>query len=94
LSPSIRNGRISFNLLQYHRSRAQVLLFYAFDVLIWRSKSLLNLPLEERPKVLGGIFQKLRSKPSPIRLSELMDGTPADLVCVVKEFGFEGILAK
>jgi bifunctional non-homologous end joining protein LigD len=29
-----RNGRISFNLLQHHRSQAQALLFYAFDVLI------------------------------------------------------------
>jgi bifunctional non-homologous end joining protein LigD len=26
-------GRISFNLLQHHRSKAQALLFYAFDVL-------------------------------------------------------------
>jgi len=27
-----KNGRISFNLLQHHRSHAQALLFYAFDV--------------------------------------------------------------
>jgi ATP-dependent DNA ligase len=30
------NGRISFNLLQYHRSKAQALLFYVFDVLVYR----------------------------------------------------------
>src|SRR4029453_7749222 len=29
------SGQISFNLLQHHRSRAQALLFYAFDVLIY-----------------------------------------------------------
>jgi ATP-dependent DNA ligase len=27
------SGRVSFNLLQHHRSKAQALLFYAFDVL-------------------------------------------------------------
>src|ERR687898_484984 len=42
------NGRISFNLLQHHRSQAQALLFYAFDVLIHRGRSLLGMPLERR----------------------------------------------
>ena len=39
------NGRISFNLLQHHRSKAQALVFYAFDVLIYRGRSVLNVPL-------------------------------------------------
>jgi bifunctional non-homologous end joining protein LigD len=30
------NGRVSFNLLQHHRSKAQALLFYVFDVLVYR----------------------------------------------------------
>jgi bifunctional non-homologous end joining protein LigD len=51
------------------------------------------VPLEERRKVLAGIFQKI-PKDSAIRLSETMDGTPTELVGVVKKFGFEGILAK
>jgi bifunctional non-homologous end joining protein LigD len=79
-----QNVRISFNLLQHHRSQAQALLFYAFDVLICRGKSLLNVPLEERRKVLGGVFEKFRGKSGAIRLSETMDGTPADLVRVVE----------
>src|SRR5262250_630288 len=29
------NGRVSFNLLQHHRSKARALLFYVFDVLIF-----------------------------------------------------------
>src|SRR5678816_4260122 len=37
------NGRISFNLLQHHHSKAQALLFYV-DVLVCRGRSLLNLP--------------------------------------------------
>jgi bifunctional non-homologous end joining protein LigD len=43
-----KSGRISFNLLQHHRSHAQALLFYAFDVTVCRGKSLLNTPLEKR----------------------------------------------
>jgi bifunctional non-homologous end joining protein LigD len=39
------SGRISFNLLQHHRSQAQALVFYAFDVLIYRGRSVLNVPL-------------------------------------------------
>ncbi len=40
------NGRISFKLLQHHRSKAQALLFYAFDVLACRGRSLLKVRLE------------------------------------------------
>ena len=29
-------GRVSFNLLQHHRSKARALVFYAFDVLVYR----------------------------------------------------------
>ena len=29
----VANGRISFNQLQHHRSQAQAILFYAFDVI-------------------------------------------------------------
>jgi ATP-dependent DNA ligase len=45
------NGHISFNLVQHHRSQAQALLFYAFDVLIHRGKNLLNEPLMTRREV-------------------------------------------
>ena len=88
------SGRVSFNLLQHHRSKAQALLFYAFNVLIHRGKSLLNVPLEERRKILGEIFEKVRSKASPIQLSETIDAAPTELVRVAKELGFEGILTK
>ncbi|HEY7557513.1 MAG TPA: non-homologous end-joining DNA ligase [Candidatus Binatia bacterium] len=88
------SGRISFNLLQHHRSKAQALLFYVFDVLIHRGKSLLNVSLEERRKALDEIFENLGRKPAPISQSETIDATPAELVRVAKEFGFEGILAK
>jgi bifunctional non-homologous end joining protein LigD len=89
-----QNGRISFNLLQHHRSQAQALLFYAFDILICRGRSMLNVPLRERRKALDEIFKKMGKKAAPLGLSETLDGTPAELVRVAKEFGFEGIVAK
>ncbi len=83
------NGRISFNLLQHHRSQAQALLFYAFDVLIHRGINLLNEPLTKRREVLTNIIKPLTGSAPAVALSESIDATPAELIGVVKEFGFE-----
>jgi len=88
------NGRISFNLLQHHRSQAQALLFYAFDILIHRGINLLNEPLTTRREVLTKVSRSLRRNASAIALSESIDATPAELIGVVREFGFEGVIAK
>jgi bifunctional non-homologous end joining protein LigD len=88
------NGRISFNLLQHHRSQAQALLFYAFDVLIHRGINLLNEPLSKRREVLSNIMRSLGRNASAIALSESIEATPAELIGVVKELGFEGVIAK
>jgi DNA ligase D-like protein (predicted ligase) len=85
-------GRVSFNLLQHHRSKAQALVFYAFDVLIYRGRSVLTVPLYFRREVLRRIFED--SKAAPIGLSENIEAAPTDLIRVAKEFGFEGIIAK
>jgi len=87
-------GRLSFNLLQHHRSKAQALLFYAFDVLIYRSRSLLRTPLKELRAVLSEVLKVYETGASPVALSENVKAEPADLVRVVKEFGFEGIVGK
>jgi DNA ligase D-like protein (predicted ligase) len=86
------NGRVSFNLLQHHRSQAQALLLYAFDVPIYRGRSLLRVPLETRREVLNEIFSK--DKIALVSLSETIDATPAELIRLAREFGFEGIIAK
>jgi len=88
------SGRVSFNLLQHHRSKAQALLFYAFDVLIYRGRSLVAQPLSTRRQMLSEIFEERDSGAAPLGISEAIDATPADLVRVAKEFGFEGIVAK
>jgi len=83
---------VSFNLLQHHRSKAQALVFYAFDVLIYRGRSVLTVPRYFRRQVLRRIFED--SKAAPIGLSENIEAAPTDLIRVAKEFGFEGIVAK
>jgi bifunctional non-homologous end joining protein LigD len=88
------SGRISFNLLQHHRSQAQTLLFYAFDVIAHRGQSLINVPLEKRRRILDGMAADLKNGSRLISVSETIDASPADLVRVVKEFGFEGVIAK
>jgi bifunctional non-homologous end joining protein LigD len=86
------NGRISFNLLQNHRAGAQALLFYVFDVIACRGRSLLRLPLSERRQVLKGLFQQ--RPPAPIGLSDVFESDPESLITIVAEYGFEGIVAK
>ena len=87
-----KKGRVSFNLLQHHRSKAQALVFYAFDVLIYRGRSVLNVPLDFRREVLRRIFEDIKA--APIGLSENIEAAPTDLIRVAKEFGFEGIVGK
>jgi bifunctional non-homologous end joining protein LigD len=83
------SGRISFNLLQHHRSKAQALLFYAFDVLIYRGRSLLKEPLEHRRQVLAEVVNTVtgQGRASSIALSDSLDASADDLVRVAKEFG-------
>jgi bifunctional non-homologous end joining protein LigD len=85
------DGRISFNFLQHHRSKAQALQFYAFDLLIYKGRSLLEKPLETRRQLLR---EALRTVGHPIRLSEAFETPPADLIRAAKEQSLEGIIAK
>jgi bifunctional non-homologous end joining protein LigD len=87
------NSRISFNLLQHHRSKASAIRFYAFDALVVDGRSLLDRPLTERRDALREILPQTGAE-SQIALSENLDATPAELVRIVKEFGLEGIIAK
>jgi bifunctional non-homologous end joining protein LigD len=80
------NGRVSFNLLQHHRSKAQALLLYVFDVLAFRGRSLLKEPLERRRKVLA---EAIKGKATLIALSETLDTAAADLVRVAT--GCQGV---
>jgi DNA ligase D-like protein (predicted ligase) len=85
------SGRPSFNLLQHHRSKASAIQFYAFDVLIYRGRSLLSVPLETRRKLLN---EALSAVTDPVRMSEAFETALANLVQRAKEQSLEGIIAK
>jgi bifunctional non-homologous end joining protein LigD len=53
---------------------------------------LLKVPLKKRRDILNRLLEGVQ--PSAITLSEVMIADPADLIRVVREFGFEGIMAK
>ena len=61
------DGRISFNLLQHHRSKTRALQFYAFDVLIYRGRSLLRVPLQSRRQLLAEELPMLSGCQRPLR---------------------------
>ena len=85
------DGRVSFNLLQHHRSKAQAIQFYAFDLLIYKGRSLSGVALETRRELLT---EALSTVGDPIRLSEAFETAPADLIRAAKEQSLEGIVAK
>ena len=56
--------------------------------------NLVNEPLSKRREVLSDIIKPLTRNPTGVSLSESIDASPAELIQVVKEFGFEGVIAK
>ena len=57
-----QNGCVSFDMLQPHRSQAQAILFYAFDVIIHRRRRLIHVPLETRRELLSDIAADLKTR--------------------------------
>ena len=84
-------GRVSFNLLQHHRSKASAVRFYAFDLLVFRGRSLLGMKLAERRARLEHALAGLGES---VRLSESFDAGPDELARGARELGVEGIVAK
>jgi ATP-dependent DNA ligase len=91
---AFKDGRISFNLLQRYRSSAQAIVFYAFDMIIHRGRNLIKLPLENRREIFAEVLAELKPKTPLICLSEIIGASPAQLIPLAKEFGFDGIIAK
>jgi bifunctional non-homologous end joining protein LigD len=85
------DGRVSFNLLQHHRSKARAVQFYAFDLLVYKGRRLTGVPLQTRREFLR---EALSTVGDPIRLSEAFETALADLIRVAREQSLEGIIAK
>jgi bifunctional non-homologous end joining protein LigD len=85
-------GHPSFNLLQNYATREYCLVFYVFDLLILAGEDLSNEPLELRRKLLHTrVMSRLAE---PIRFSETIPASAAELIRAVREQGLEGVIAK
>ena len=85
-------GKPSFNALQNYSSTRADLVFYLFDLLIFKGHDLQSLHLTERRRLLEEHL--LPALPEPIRLSSILPGNLNDLIHAVKEQGLEGLVAK
>ena len=85
-------GHPSFNLLQNYATREYCLVFYVFDLLILAGEDFKNEPLELRRKLLHTrVMSRLAG---PIRFSETIPASAAELIRAVREQGLEGVIAK
>ena len=88
------NGRISFNILQHHRSQASATRFYVFDILLGAGRKMLNEPLLKRRDSLTRALRLVRKASSVVELSQTVTAPAAELIRAVRELGLEGIIAK
>ena len=86
-------GRSSFQLLQAQEmeGRRAPLRSYVFDLLQLDSKSLLDVPLEQRKQVLAKVCESVGD---PIRYSGEISGDVKSLLAEVKRRGLEGLIGK
>jgi bifunctional non-homologous end joining protein LigD len=86
------NGRPSFMLIQNHQSLKGTLVYFVFDVLVLKRKSVMGQTLDERRALLEKyIVPKLRE---PLRYMRPVEGSLNELVKSVKAHGLEGLVAK
>ncbi|MEY2563452.1 MAG: bifunctional non-ous end joining protein LigD [Verrucomicrobiota bacterium] len=84
-------GRHSFSLLQNAKSKAASVVFYAFDLLHFDGENLMLQPLHKRRQQLEEAFPKW---PPLVQLSPLLTGPLIEITARIRQFQFEGIVAK
>ncbi|WP_313491919.1 MULTISPECIES: DNA ligase D [Sphingobacterium] len=87
-----KNGIPDFNLLQNWKSEEQGRLqYYVFDLLWYKGKNLMGLPLTERKAILAAIIPK---EDEVIKFSDSLNVAGTTLFKQVSQMGLEGIMAK
>src|ERR1700761_589906 len=84
------DGRPDFNLLQNFRSAKSCIVYYAFDILIYKQRNLTQLPLSERRAILSSVIEPGEH----VALSEVSDRSAAEMLTFIKSHGLEGAVAK
>lgn len=86
------SGRPSFNLLQNYGSSKAPLVYFVFDLLVLSARNVMTECLSERRALLEKhVLPKLGE---PIRYSQELKASLADLIASVKSAGLEGLVAK
>lgn len=84
------DGRPNFNLLQNYRTAKARLVYYAFDVLVYRAKEMLRSPLWERRKIL----HELITPGEHLGICEVVSTSAVQMLDFVRANGLEGVVAK
>jgi bifunctional non-homologous end joining protein LigD len=84
-------GRHSFALLQNIKTSKARVLFYIFDLLHVDGDDLTKRVLEKRRRRLEAEFGVL---PKNVQLSPILPGRASEVTAHVREFEFEGVIAK
>lgn len=86
------SGHSNFQALQQRDlGERPPIVFYVFDLLHLDGESCVDLPIEERQKLLAQLFGKQKST---LRQSPVYDGDPHALFAEAKQKGLEGIILK
>src|SRR5581483_911905 len=86
-----KSGLPEFNLLQNHARNRKGVQFYAFDLPVYRGRSLMGVPLEKRRQLLKAV---LRGIADPVKFSDTFEENPEKLLRAAQQFGLEGVVAK
>ncbi len=84
-------SRPSFNLLQNYQTSERPIVYYVFDLLAVRGKSLLAVPLRDRRTLLE---ETLAGAQDPVRLLGTLQAAPAQLIEAAERERLEGFVAK
>jgi DNA ligase D-like protein (predicted ligase) len=85
------SGHPNFNMLQSFRRKASRIHYFVFDLLIYKNRDLMLLPLIERREIMRSA---LRFRSPRIRIADYIETSAADMLHAVREQGLEGVVAK
>ncbi len=87
-------GIPDFQALQnaFDSARTQDIVYYLFDVLFYDGYDFRSTPLIERRRLLQAIFETPR--PEQIRISDIFDVPPDDIIDSACRLGLEGVIGK
>ena len=86
------SGRPSFNVLQNSASHRLDLVYFVYDVMILEGNDVMYRPFDERRALLED--KVLRRLTEPVRYSQRLEASLADLIASVKAAKLEGLVAK